>query len=63
MKTCQWMMRKAGFKYEECGDKAVVVLNGTNVAYCEKHAKEYCESEGIVISNEPIDKPEQPAPG
>jgi hypothetical protein len=46
------MMRKERIAYEECGAQAVVTLNGSNVSYCEEHARAYCEAEGIIIAEE-----------
>lgn len=55
------MMRKARIQYEECGAPATVVLNGSKVAYCDEHAKAYCEAEGIIIAEEKEDANERPA--
>jgi len=59
MKTCQWMMRKERVAYEECGAPAVVTLNGSNVSYCEEHARAYCEAEGIIIAEKMEEKKDE----
>lgn len=46
------MIRKQRMAYEECGAQAVVVLNGSSIAYCAEHAKAYCDAEGIIIEED-----------